>query len=264
MNTAKFRFYEELNDFLPERRKRVQFDYSFEGNPAVKDIIESFGVPHTEVDLIIVNGVSVRFDYNLKEGDYISVYPMFENMDISNLTHLREKPLREPRFICDVQLGRLAKYLRMLGFDTLYSNKYNVKEIIKISNEEKRTILTRNIFLLKNSLVVRGYWIRAQDPHSQIIQVIQFSDLLSLIKPFYRCSECNGLLESVAKEEILDKLLPNTKKYFNEFHRCSSCGKIYWKGSHFKKILNLSENVKKEAEDMFKDIKKNKNNIFTP
>lgn len=251
MNIAKFRFYEELNDFLPERRKRVAFDFNFEGNPAVKDIIESLGVPHTEVDLIIVNGKSVAFGYYLKNGDVVSVYPVFENLDISNLTHLREKPLREPKFICDVQLGKLAKHLRMLGFDALYFNRISEKDVIRISNEEKRTILTRNIFLLKNSLVMRGYWIRSQDPHVQIIQVIHFSDLLNRIKPFYRCSECNGLLEPVAKEEIMDKLLPNTKKYFDEFHKCSSCDKIYWKGSHFKKILDLSENVRKDVEAMF-------------
>lgn len=256
MNTAKFRFYEELNDFLPNRRKYVRFDFGFEGKPAVKDIIESFGIPHTEVDLILVKGISVSFDHNLKDGDYVSVYPVFENLDISNLTHLREKPLRDPKFICDVQLGRLAKYLRMLGFDTLYDNKYSVKEVIKISNEEKRTILTRNTLLLKNSLVVRGYWIRSQDPHTQIIQVIHFSDLLSLIKPFYRCSECNGLLVPVTKEEIENKLLQNTKKYFNEFHKCSSCGKIYWKGSHFKKILDLSENLKKDVEGIFGNLSK--------
>lgn len=251
MNIVKFRFYEELNDFLPERRKRNLFDFGFEGSPAVKDIIESFGVPHTEVDLIIVNGLSVAFDYNLKNGDIISIYPVFENLDISNITHLREKPLRNPKFICDVQLGRLSKYLRMLGFDTLYNNKYSVKEVIKISNEEKRTILTRNVFLLKNSLVVRGYWIRSQDPHRQIIQVIHFSDLLSLVKLFYRCSECNGLLNPVSKEMILDRLLPNTKKYFDEFHICGICNKIYWKGSHFYKILDLSENIKKDVESMF-------------
>ncbi|MFA5403775.1 MAG: Mut7-C RNAse domain-containing protein [Ignavibacteria bacterium] len=251
MNNVKFRFYEELNDFLPERRKRILFDFCFEGNPAVKDIIESFCVPHTEVDLIIVNGVSVSFNYNLRDGDYVSVYPVFENLDITNLNHLREKPLRNPKFICDVQLGRLARFLRMLGFDTSYNNKNNVKDIIKISNEDKRTILTRNIFLLRNSLIVRGYWIRSQYPHRQIVQVIHYSDLLSQIKPFCRCSECNGYLEPVPMEKIMDRLQPNTKKYFNEFHKCNSCDKIYWKGSHFKKIVDLSENIRKEVESLY-------------
>src|SRR5690606_15757176 len=141
--------------------------------------------------------------------------------------------------------------LRMLGFDTLYNNEYKVKEIIRISDDEKRTILTRNIFLLKNSLVVRGYWIRSQDPHTQLIQVVHYSDLLAHIKPFYRCSECNGLLELVPKENIVEKLLPNTKKYFDEFHKCNTCNKIYWKGSHFKKILNLTESIRKDVEALF-------------
>jgi uncharacterized protein len=255
MNSAKFRFYEELNDFLPEKKRKVIFEFEFEGNPSVKDIVESFGVPHTEIDLIIANGLSVGFDYTLRNEDFISVYPVFENIDISNITHLREKPLRNPKFIADVQLGRLARYLRMLGFDTLYDNKYNAKEIIRISEKEKRTILTRSIFLLKNSRVTRGYWIRSHDPHVQVVQVIQFSDLAPLIKPFYRCSECNGLLELVSKESIEDKLLPNTKKYFNEFRKCNSCGKIYWKGSHHKKILDLSDNIKEDVASLFKEKK---------
>jgi uncharacterized protein len=251
MNEIRFRFYEELNDFLPEKRKKIIFDFITEGNPSVKDVIESFGVPHSEIDLILINGVSVNFDYNLHSGDFVSVYPVFENLDISNLTHLREKPLRNPKFIADVQLGKLAKYLRVLGFDTYYSNKIRDKEVIKISNDEKRTILTRNVFLLKNSSVVRGYWIRSQDPHQQLIQVLHFSDLLSEIKLFKRCSGCNGLLMLVPKIEIENKILPNTKKFFFEFHRCSECGKIYWKGSHFKKILNFSENIRKEVESLF-------------
>jgi uncharacterized protein len=251
MNAAKFRFYEELNDFLPERRKKILFDFSFEGNPSVKDIIESFGVPHSEVDLIIVNGVSVTFDYNLGDNELVSVYPVFENLDITNLTHLREKPLRNPKFICDVQLGRLARYLRIFGFDTLYDNKYSVKTILKISNDEKRTILTRNVFLLKNSSVTRGFWIRSQDAYNQLVQVIHYSDLLSQIKLIYRCSNCNGILENVPKELIMDRLLPNTKRYFDEFQKCNQCDRIFWKGSHFNKILSLSENIKKDVEALF-------------
>ena len=195
LNTARFRFYEKLNDFLPDKNKSKSFDFSFEGNPGIKDIIESFGVPHTEFDLIIVNENSVSFDYKLRNMDFVSIYPVFKNLDISSLSHLMEKPPGNPKFICDVHLGRLSRYLRMLGFDTLYNNKYNSNDIIKLSNEEMRIILTRNVFLLKNNSVVRGYWIRSQEPKYQLIQVINYSDLLSEIKLFYRCSECNGLLK---------------------------------------------------------------------
>lgn len=251
MIEVKFRFYEELNDFLPQKRRREIFEHRLEGNPSVKDTIESFGVPHTEVDLIIVNGVSVNFNYKIQNGDFISVYPVFESMDISGLTHLREKPLRNPKFITDVQVGKLARYLRTLGFDTLYSNKFTEREIIKISNDEKRVILTRNIFLLKNGSVSRGFWIRSQEPYRQVIQVMHSMDLLNEIKLFSRCSECNGLLKDVPKSEIENRLLPNTKKYFDEFRQCTVCGRIYWKGSHYKKMLNFAEDLKKEVESLF-------------
>ena len=244
LNKAKFRFYEELNDFLSQDKKKILFTHCFECNPSIKDVIESMGVPHTEIDMILVNGISVNFFYQLKDKDVVSVYPVFESLDISNVTHLRERPLREPKFILDVHLGRLARYLRMFGFDTLYENNYHDSDIIKLSNEHKRTILTRDVGILKNSDVTHGYWIRSQDPMEQLKEVIVRSDLMNLIKPFYRCSECNGIIKKVTKVSVIDKLKPGTKKYFNEFFKCTSCQKIYWKGSHFKKMNNFIGKLK--------------------
>ena len=244
LNKAKFRFYEELNDFLPQDKKKKLFTHSFECNPSVKDVIESMGVPHIEIDMILVNGSSVNFSYQLKDKDVVSVYPVFESLDISNVTHLRERPLREPKFILDVHLGRLARYLRMFGFDTLYENNYHDSDIIKLSNEQKRTILTRDVGILKNADVTHGYWIRSQDHMEQLKEVIVRSDLINLIKPFYRCSECNGIIKKVTKVSVIDKLKPGTKKYFNEFFKCTSCEKIYWKGSHFKKMNKFIEKLK--------------------
>ena len=244
LNKAKFRFYEELNDFLPQDKKKKLFTHSFECNPSVKDVIESMGVPHIEIDMILVNGSSVNFSYQLKDKDVVSVYPVFESLDISNVTHLRERPLREPKFILDVHLGRLARYLRMFGFDTIYENNFHDSDIIKLSNEHKRTILTRDVGILKNSEVTHGYWIRSQDPIEQLREVIVRSDLMNLIKPFYRCSECNGIIKKVTKVSVIDKLKPGTKKYFNEFFKCTSCQKIYWKGSHFKKMNNFIGKLK--------------------
>ena len=242
-NKSKFRFYEELNDFLPPDKKKKFFVHNFECNPSIKDVIESMGVPHTEVDLILVNGDSVTFSYQLKDDDVVSVYPVFESLDISNVTHLREKPLREPKFVLDIHLGKLAKYLRMLGFDSLYQNSYKDSEIIKTSLEQKRTILTRDVALLKNSEVTHGYWIRSQDPKEQLKEVIKRSDMSKSIRPFFRCSDCNGIIKEVSKELILDKLQTGTKKYFNEFSQCTDCGKVYWQGSHFKKLRNFIEDL---------------------
>ena len=160
MHKISIRFYEELNDFLPEEKQKLRFEHSYIDRTSVKDLIESLGVPHTEVDLILVNGKPVGFDYLINDDDDISVYPVFESIDITDLQHLRPKPLRKPKFVADVHLGRLARYMRMLGFDTLYKNNIDDDEIVNISVDEKRTILTRDRNILKRSVVTHGYFVR--------------------------------------------------------------------------------------------------------
>jgi uncharacterized protein len=243
MSLALFRFYEELNEFLPERKRKQQFPYSFFGDPSVKDAIEALGVPHVEVDMILVNGISVDFYYKLKDDDSVSVYPVFESMDISSVTHLREKPLRDLKFILDVHLGKLAKYLRLSGFDTLYNIEFNDDKIIALSKSDKRLILTRDKGLLKNKLVTHGYWIRSQHPEYQMKEVIIRFDLKSLIRPFTRCLVCNGILSPVSKEDIADKLLAKTKQYYSDYKKCFVCNRIYWEGSHFSRMKNFIENI---------------------
>ncbi len=240
-NKAYFRFYEELNDFLPAEKKKEEFSYEFSISPSVKDAIEAIGVPHVEVDLILVNGASVDFSYILKDGDRVSVYPVFESLDITNLTHLREKPLRAVKFILDVHLGKLAKYLRLFGFDTFYHNDYIDPEIIEIAIREKRIILSRDVEMLKNKKVTHGYWIRSQFLQEQLREVILRFDLRNLIKPFQRCLVCNGILIEVDKKDIIQNLKPKTLKFYNEFWSCTSCGKIYWKGSHYERMKKYIE-----------------------
>jgi len=246
---ATFRFYEELNDFLSRGQKKTDIPYPFSGNPAVKDAIEALGVPHTEVDLILVNGTSVTFGYHLADGDRVSIYPVFESLDISTATHLRAKPLREPRFILDVHLGRLARYLRLFGFDSLYENAYEDTEILTIAKSQKRTILTRDVKLLKNRAVTHGYWIRSQKPRKQVVEVIGRFDLSGSIQPFHRCITCNGIVEMVDKETVADRLEPKTLHYFDEFYRCTCCGKIYWKGSHYDHMSAFAESIMKEMAE---------------
>jgi uncharacterized protein len=233
------RFYEELNDFLPAARKKKGFIHQLTGNPGIKDIIESLGVPHTEVDLVLANGESVSFDYKASEGDLISVYPVFESLDISGITRLRPESLRESRFVADVHLGKLARYLRMLGFDTIYRNDLEDNEIIDMSVKEKRIILTRDIPILKNGRVTHGYFIRSVYPKEQLREVVRHFDLKNDIKAFDRCMECNGKVQKVQKQEVMELLQPGTRKFFNEFYRCTVCEKVYWKGSHFEKMLKI-------------------------
>jgi uncharacterized protein with PIN domain len=243
MPRASFRFYAELNDFLPPKRKQVTFEYDFNGHETVKHLLESLGVPHTEVDLILVNGVSVDFSYRVSEGDQVSVYPIFESLDVTPLVHLRPQPLREPRFILDNHLGKLATYLRMLGFDTLYRNDYQDDELAQISSQERRTLLTRDQGLLKRSLVTHGYWVREKNPRQQVIEVVRRFDLAGLVQPFRRCMRCNGVLQVVSKEEVIERLEPKTKQYYDEFHICPDCNQVYWKGSHFKRMERFIDSV---------------------
>lgn len=236
---AIFRFYEELNDFLPAAKKKKDLFYIFDGGPSVKDCIEAQGVPHPEVDLIIVNGISVGFDYHLQDKDRVAVYPVFESIDISPVIRLRPKPLRNPRFILDVNLGKLNKKMRMLGFDCLYQNNMQDADIVKTAVAEKRIILTRDRRLLRAKIITHGYWVRSDDPKQQINEVLQRFDLKGMITPFHRCIECNTPLQPVPKEKIIHRLEPKTKKYFDEFYYCSGCDKIYWKGSHWENMQSM-------------------------
>lgn len=234
--TSFFRFYEELNDFLPKKMRKKRFAYSFTGTPSVKNTIEAIGVPHVEVDLILVNGNSVDFDFLITGGEQVSVYPVFESLDISSVVRLRPKPLRETRFVVDVNLGKLAQKLRLLGFDTLFRNDLDDDEIVRISKREKRIVLTRDKGVLKHNDVSHGYWLRNSDPKKQLTEVIARLQLQNSIRAFTRCSNCNGGLRSITKEEIGDRLKSETLDCFEHFWECRGCGNIYWQGSHYDKI----------------------------
>jgi uncharacterized protein with PIN domain len=240
---ARFRFYAELNDFFLNRNERGEITYSFHGSPSVKDAIEAMGVPHTEVDLIVANGLSVDFNHHLQHGDYISVFPVFECLDISPIIHLREKPLRTTRFILDVHLGKLARNLRMLGFDSLYRNDYHDEEIVSTALREKRIILTRDRGILKIKTVTHGYCIRSLAPLLQITEVLKRFDLYSQVDPFSRCISCNGILAPVEKKAIAHRLEQKTKEYYDEFSICSACGKLFWKGTHYYRMKRFIDQL---------------------
>lgn len=232
MTQAYFRFYAELNDFLLPPRRMLEFVQPFDGRRSIKDMIESLGVPHTEVDLILVNGRTVDFSYLVADEDRISVYPVFESLDITPLLRLRPEPLRRPCFVLDQHLGRLAAYLRLLGFDTLYRNDYHDDELAATAAGDGRILLTRDRGLLKRKTVTRGYCIRSTASREQVREVVRRFDLAAAIRPFTRCVHCNGLLVDVAKAEISTRLLPRTREEYQEFRICTGCGQIYWRGSH--------------------------------
>ena len=243
MSRVQLRFYEELNDFLAPALRKVDITHTFDRRASVKDMIESFGVPHTEVDIILVNGQSVDFSYIVQHGDRISVYPMFESLDVSPLLRLRPAPLRSPAFVLDTNLGRLARYLRLLGFDCLYQNDYDDDTVATIADREHRTVLTRDRALLQRRIITRGYFVREVRPRLQVKEVLARFDLYRLVAPFSRCIRCNGALRVVDKQSIEERLEPKTRKYFDSFMRCSDCGQIYWQGSHHARSLHLIEEL---------------------
>ena len=243
MKQAYVRFYAALNDFLaPERQARTSA-CSFYVSGSVKDLIESLGVPHTEVELILVNGEPVNFAYRVQDSDRISVYPPFRSLDISPMSSLRPAPPGEFRFVADAHLGRLAGYLRMLGFDTWYRRDASDEDLAAISAGEERILLTRDRGLLKRNIVTRGYFVQATDPSRQLVEVLQEFDLVQRMQPFRRCIHCNGILQPVPKEAVIDRLLPETRQYYDEFFLCPRCGHIYWKGSHYRRMKQFIESV---------------------
>jgi uncharacterized protein with PIN domain len=236
MHAARFRFYAELNDFLPPARRARETAYSFRGTPSIKDAIEAQGVPHTEVDLVLVNGGSVDFQHLLRDGDRVSVYPVFEGLDITPAVRLRPRPLRISRFVLDGHLGKLARWLRLLGFDTLYHNDAEDADIIHTALREGRIILTRDLGLLRVRDVTHGYWVRSSDPAEQLREVVARLELGTQVRPFTRCMICNGLIQPAAKEQVWEWLAPRTRAHYDEFHTCVGCGRIYWKGRHYEAL----------------------------
>jgi uncharacterized protein with PIN domain len=236
MRRAYFRFYAELNDLLPQARRGVTFPHEFHGRPSVKDVIESLGVPHTEIDLILADGESVDFSWIVRDGSRVSVYPVFESIDITPLARVRPAPLGDPRFVLDGHLGRLTRYLRMLGFDVRWRRDAADAELARVAAAEHRVLLTRDSGLLKRRIVSHGYRVRQVDPRAQLAEVVHRLDLLRSIAPFRRCLRCNDLLETARKEDVAADLPPRVLDRHDAFRRCPSCQRVYWAGSHHRRM----------------------------
>ena len=239
MVTATFRFYEELNDFLPRERRARSFTAACARAATTKHMIEALGVPHTEVELILVNGESSTFDRLIEEGDRVAVYPKFEALDITPVLRVRDKPLRRLRFVADAHLGGLARFLRMAGFDTVYDNNIHDDEIEALAADEDRVVLTRDRELLKRRTITHGCYVHALKPEEQLREVFDRLDLVASARPFSLCLHCNAPLREVDKAEVADQLPPAVREEKDEFNTCDACHRVYWKGSHWKRMTDL-------------------------
>lgn len=235
MQRAYFLFHDQLNDFLPRARRSTVIAHSFDWRASVKDMIESLGVPHAEIEAIVVNGQPVDFAYIVAPDDSISVYPA-DGTGTPPALPLRPPFAGQPRFVLDTHLGRLAAYLRMMGFDTLYRNNYDDDELAQVSSSDTRILLTRDVGLLKRSIVTYGSFVRATNPYQQLIEVVRRYNLGTWKVLSRRCLKCNGQLELVAKSDVVHLLPQNTARYYDVFHRCQLCGQVYWKGPHYMRM----------------------------
>jgi uncharacterized protein with PIN domain len=244
--TAELRFFGDLVDFLPNRGRVVE--RTFDVSPAVKDMIEACGVPHPEVDLVLVDGEAVGWGHAVRDGELISVYPRFHNFDVAELSAVHVPPLPEDRFVLDVHLAALARYLRLLGLDTLAPPGAGNGELAAVSAGEKRWLLTRDVGLLKRSIVRHGYFVRSQEPLEQCVEVVRYFDLGGGLNPFSRCMECNGTIHPVAAAAVSDRLPPRVKARHDTYRQCADCQRPYWRGSHYERLANIVETVRFRAE----------------
>lgn len=251
MTAVTFIFRDYLRELLKKKyRTGPAFVHDFDRKASVKDVIESLGVPHPVIGKLMVNSTEVGFDYILQHKDIVEVSPLTPPVNPFVPTILRPEALVGISFVVDVNVGKLAQFLRMLGFDTVYRNDIRNGKLADIAALEKRILLTRDTSLLKRKVVTHGYLLREQDPTRQLVEVVRLYDLGNRIKPLTRCIPCNGLLVPVAKETILARLEPLTKKYYESFHACKLCGRIYWAGSHQEKIVAFIHQVLKTADQV--------------
>jgi len=243
MVTATFRFYEELNDFLAPERRGHEFASACARAASTKHMIEALGVPHTEVELVLVNGESVGFDRILHDGDRVAVYPKFEALDITPLLRVRERPLREMRFVADAHLGGLAHLLRMTGFDTLYDNAFRDEEIERIAAAEQRIVLTRDRELLKRRTITHGCYVRALRSSEQIRELFDRLDLARSARPFTLCLHCNTPLDAVDKAQVAARLPPGVRDRYERFSTCPACKRVFWEGSHWQSMRAMVEKL---------------------
>jgi hypothetical protein len=232
---ATFSFVGELNDFLSHQYRNVIFALEFAPHQSLKHLIESLGVPHTEFDRVMVNGLEGNPANRLQEGDDVKVFPATTQLP------------GEPQFVLDNHLGQLATYLRMLGFDSLYRNDYHDDELAQVSSQDGRVLLTRDRRLLMRKVITFGYCLHQTDPRQQTVEVLRRFRLFEQLKPFQRCLRCNSQLQVTRKDDIIERLEPLTKLYFDEFRICPDCNQIYWKGSHYGHMLDLINELQNQG-----------------
>jgi uncharacterized protein len=241
---VRARLYGALNDFLAPERRGAEFVHTFTGTPSVKDLLESLGPPHPEVDLILVDGEAVDFSHRVEDGSRVAAYPAFHSLDVTPVLRVGLPLPAQPRFALDVGLGRLSGFLRMLGFDTLWRNDYADDTLARLSGAEERVVLTRDLGLLKRAEVRHGYYPRNTDPAHQLVEVVRRYQLTARMHPFTRCLACNASLAPAGKEEVLDRIPEGVAATHSRFQQCPECRRVYWPGTHHQRMQALVDKLR--------------------
>ncbi|MER3523604.1 MAG: twitching motility protein PilT [Ignavibacteria bacterium] len=248
MPTLRVRCYAELNDCLPVAQRQRWIERYLNQDSTVDELVRSLGIQPTQVDLVLVNGDSVEWNHVLHDKDCVSLYPVFESFDIGGLTRLRSKPLREPRFVLDVHLGTLAHLLRMLGFDAVNAHHSSDEELVRLSTNDGRTLLSKDRALLRHDALTRRYRVQSSNPREQLLEVLRRFDLFHSFSPFTRCIECNHLLRPVAKADVVHRLPAKVRELYNEFQLCTQCERVYWQGPRYAKMREFIFAIQREGE----------------
>jgi hypothetical protein len=247
MATLTCRFYGRLNDFLQPWRRGRRFGHALRAPASVKDVIESLGVPHPEVDLILVNGSAEAFSRLVTAGDDLSAFPAFRSIDISGITRAGVDDPPDVRFVVDVHLRKLAAWLRLAGFDALILA--DDRELAETAGREGRVALTRDVDLLKRNVVRHGYWVRHTDPERQFVEVLERFRLRGWMAPFTRCLRCNASLVRASPADVETRVPARARAAFDRFLTCPGCGRVYWQGSHYERLLRLLAHVQARLEE---------------
>jgi uncharacterized protein with PIN domain/sulfur carrier protein ThiS len=237
------RCYAELNDFLSPEQRFVTFPLVLPQGISVEALLEEIGITPQVIDLVLVNGNSVGMLHKLAKNDRVTLYPVFESFDIASITKLQNSPLRRPRFILDVHLGKLAHYLRMFGFDTLYQNDYTNYMLCTLSVKEHRILLSKNHTLVKNESITHAHLVKNENSRAQLVEVFELLDLYSLSTPFTRCIDCNSMLQQIDKHSILSRIPQSVIDWCDDYLLCPGCNRIYWKGSHYQHMNKFVQHI---------------------
>jgi hypothetical protein len=247
MSQTSLRFYAELNEYLPQELRWITFDRTVSDGSTLWQVLESIQVPSNAIDLVLVNGESESLDYRLREGDRVSVYPVFDSIDVTPITKVENRPLRRLQFVLDAHLGKLAHHLRMLGFDAMYRNDYRRDDLVRIATAENRILLSKSRSLFDTVVIEAGYCVKSSNPREQLTEVLQRFDLWRSVHPFQRCLHCNTVLHTTAKESVADRLPEKVRRFYNDFTVCPLCGKTYWRGTHFEKMMEFTRRIYAES-----------------